>query len=128
MRVDIVTPERQLMSGDVPSVQIPGAEGDMTIMANHAPMVTTLRPGIVTVDGSGEGSGEYVVTGGFAEISAEGASILAERAMPKGEVTRETLDAVVAEMEEAEKISEGDAATAMRQSINDIRELIKRMG
>jgi F-type H+-transporting ATPase subunit epsilon len=58
-------------------VQIPGADGDMTAMADHAPLITTLRPGVVTVQRR-DGEEKFVVTGGFAEITPEGASVLAE--------------------------------------------------
>jgi len=68
MQFDLVSPERRLASAQVASVQIPGADGDMTAMPDHAPTITTLRPGILTVDGP-DGQSEYVVTGGFAEIT-----------------------------------------------------------
>ena len=122
MRIDIVTPERQLASTEAPSVQIPATEGDMTVMDNHAPVVTTLRPGIVTVSG-GEA---YLVTGGFAEISAAGASILAERAMPRADATREMLTGVLDDAKAAVEIAAGDVeAAAARQRVNDVEELIK---
>lgn len=97
---DLVSPERRLASAQVVSVQIPGADGDMTAMAGHAPTITTLRPGILTTEGP-DGTAEYVVTGGFAEISAKGISVLAERAMLKADVTKEDHEAMVKEAEEA---------------------------
>ncbi len=69
-------------------MQIPGADGDFTAMADHAPTIATIRPGIVTVQAA-TGEEKYVVTGGFAEISPDGTSVLAERAMPVGEVTQD---------------------------------------
>ena len=96
---DLVSPERRLASAQVTSVQIPGADGDMTAMAGHAPTITTLRPGILTTEGP-DGTAEYVVTGGFAEISAKGISVLAERAMAKADITKEDHDAMVKEAEE----------------------------
>ncbi|MFK7745362.1 MAG: F0F1 ATP synthase subunit epsilon [Roseobacter sp.] len=97
---DLVSPERRLASAQVVSVQIPGADGDMTAMAGHAPTITTLRPGVLKTDGP-DGAAEYVVTGGFAEISARGISVLAERAIPKQDVTKADHDAMVKEAEEA---------------------------
>ncbi|MEP5727893.1 MAG: F0F1 ATP synthase subunit epsilon [Sulfitobacter sp.] len=96
MQFDLVSPERRLASLQVTSVQIPGADGDMTAMEGHAPTITTLRPGVLTIDGP-EGSQDYVVTGGFAEIRADGVSVLAERAVAKGDMTQEHLDAMVEE-------------------------------
>ena len=91
VQFDLVSPERSLASLVVEQVQIPGADGDMTAMANHAPTITTLRPGVLRVSGP-EGEAEYVVTGGFAEITADGISVLAERAVPRAELTQEHLN------------------------------------
>ena len=93
MQFDLVSPERSLMSAQVKSVQIPGAEGDMTAMPNHAPLITTLRPGILSVE-TEKGTEEFVVTGGFAEMG-EGLSVLAERAVPKGDMDQATYEAMV---------------------------------
>ncbi|MEP2641225.1 F0F1 ATP synthase subunit epsilon [Roseobacter sp.] len=97
---DLVSPERRLASVQVTSVQIPGADGDMTAMAGHAPTITTLRPGVLSAAGA-DGTTEYVVTGGFAEITTSGVTVLAERAMPRDEVTADTLAALVKEAEDA---------------------------
>ena len=93
---DLVSPERRLASVEATSVLIPGAEGDMTAMADHAPVITTLRPGVLKVEGP-EGESDYIVTGGFAEISSRGISVLAERALPKGDVTQDHFDEMVQE-------------------------------
>ena len=95
MQFDLVSPERRVASLEVTSVQIPGADGDMTAMPGHAPLITTLRPGILRVESTG-GTQEYVVTGGFAEIG-ENLSVLAERALPREEMTQETFDAILDE-------------------------------
>ncbi|MFG5384744.1 MULTISPECIES: F0F1 ATP synthase subunit epsilon [unclassified Yoonia] len=100
LQFDLVSPERRLASVEASEVQIPGADGDMTAMADHAPTITTLRPGVLTVVHKG-GSDEYVVSGGFAEITAESVSVLAENALPKGEVTQEIYDQMVADAKEA---------------------------
>ena len=87
---------RRLASMAVTEVQIPGAEGDMTAMAAHAPTITTLRPGLLRARGP-EGDEEFVVTGGFAEIAAESVTVLAERAVPRGEMTQSHFDEMVEE-------------------------------
>ncbi|MEJ8562457.1 F0F1 ATP synthase subunit epsilon [Yoonia sp. GPGPB17] len=94
LQFDLVSPERRLASVEASEVQIPGADGDMTAMADHAPTITTLRPGVLTVVHGG-GSDAYVVSGGFAEITATGVSVLAEQALPKDEVTQEVYDQMV---------------------------------
>lgn len=102
MQFDLVSPERRLTSVQARAAQIPGAEGDMTIMPSHAPMITTLRPGLLRIDGE-SGEEEYVVTGGFAEIGADGVTVLAERAHPRDEVTREMMNDMVREAAEVHK-------------------------
>ncbi len=112
MQFDLVSPERRLASLKASSVQLPASEGDMTAMPNHAPTITTLRPGLMTVVGEDE-TLEFAVTGGFAEISAEGTTVLAERAFPKGaEATRaleQELDAAKASAGSAEASDKDDA-------------------
>jgi F-type H+-transporting ATPase subunit epsilon len=105
MRVDIVTPERRLASADVTEVQIPGADGDLTAMAGHAPTITTLRPGVLRAI-SASGTTAYVVTGGFAEITAAGVSVLAEQAVPLAEATGALFDTLIAEAREAAATTE----------------------
>ena len=109
MQFDLVSPERMLVSGQATSILIPGAEGDMVAMPDHAPIITTLRPGILSVEMT-DGTQEFVVTGGFAEVSAEGASVLAEEAMPKADVTAE----MIAERVETARASGGGDAVQKR--------------
>ncbi|MCA0920588.1 F0F1 ATP synthase subunit epsilon [Pseudooceanicola nanhaiensis] len=99
---DLVSPERKLVSGPVTAVEIPAAAGDLTAMQGHSPLITTLRPGVLKVSGP-DGEQEYVVTGGFAEISGESISVLAETALPKGEVTQGHIDDWVAQAHAAKQ-------------------------
>ncbi len=94
VQFDLVSPERLLASVQAKEVQIPGTEGDMTAMPDHAPLITTLRPGVLRVTSS-EGDAEYVVTGGFAEISPSGISVLAEQAIPRNDMTQDVFKAMV---------------------------------
>ncbi|KQI69087.1 ATP synthase F0F1 subunit epsilon [Loktanella sp. 3ANDIMAR09] len=107
LQFDLVSPERRLASVEATEVRIPGADGDLTAMANHAPTITTLRPGIMTVVHSG-GSDEYVVVGGFAEITATSVSVLAESALPRAEMTQEVFNKMMedahAEMQKAKTV------------------------
>ena len=95
MQFDLVSPERRLASLEVTAVQIPGADGDLTAMPGHAPVITNLRPGILKVE-SPSGNIDYVVTGGFAEIG-EGLSVLAERALPLEELSQDAFDEILEE-------------------------------
>ena len=77
LHFELVSPEKLVFSGEVEQVDVPGAEGDFGVLEGHAPMVTTLRPGILTVYGAG-GAQQIVVLGGFAEVSAQGLTVLAD--------------------------------------------------
>ena len=96
LQFDLVSPERLLASVEASEVQIPGADGDLTAMPDHAPTITTLRPGILRVVHGGI-TDEYIVSGGFAEITAGGVSVLAEKALPRAEVTQEVFDRLLDE-------------------------------
>ena len=110
LQFDLVSPERRLASLAVTEVQIPGADGDLTAMEGHAPTITTLRPGILRAVADGTAR-DYVVTGGFAEISAASVSVLAERAVPTSEADAAMLDGFIAEARDlAEKAVDNQAA------------------
>ena len=91
-KFELVSPERLLVSQDVESVVIPGSEGEMTVMANHAPVMTTVKPGIVTVTPTGGQSERYVVFGGFADILPSGCTLLAESAVAASSFDRADLE------------------------------------
>lgn len=82
LHFEFISPERVLFSGDVDQVDLPGTEGDMGILAGHAPLVTALRPGIVTIYNGGSREA-IVVIGGFAEVSPAGLTVLADGAEPR---------------------------------------------
>ena len=96
LQFDLVSPERKLASFVATEVQIPGADGDMTAMEGHAPTITTLRPGILKAVGQ-DHTLAFAVTGGFAEITANGVSVLAERAIPIDDLSGTVMDDLVAE-------------------------------
>ncbi len=127
MQYDVVSPERSLASGQASEVRIPGSEGDMTAMPDHAPVITTLRPGILTVVGA-DGTSEFVVTGGFAEVTAAGASILAEMAMPKSEVTAEVFGSLIEEAESAVQATANAANDLAVKYLADLQTLRGELG
>ncbi len=90
-KFELVSPERLLVSEEVQHVVIPGAEGEMTIMANHAPVMTTIKPGVVTVRTVAGQDERYVVFGGFADVLPEGCTLLAESAVAVGDIDRTDL-------------------------------------
>ena len=86
---ELVSPEKLLLSDSVSEVVIPGSEGDMTVLANHAPVMTTIRPGVVTVKSASGQTDRFVVFGGFADILPTGCTVLAESAVPVAEFTKD---------------------------------------
>ena len=96
---DLVSPEKLLFSGEVEQVDVPGSEGDFGVLAGHAPLVSLLRPGILTVHAGG-GSERIVVLGGFVEVSAEGLTVLADVATSVEDIDQAMIATHVKEMEE----------------------------
>ncbi|MDE2693289.1 MAG: F0F1 ATP synthase subunit epsilon [Paracoccaceae bacterium] len=124
MQFDLVSPEAALASMEVLSVQIPGSEGDFTAMPEHAPVITTLRPGIVKVN-SDKGAFEYLVTGGFVEINADATSILAEQAYDKDNVSRDIIDGLIKDAENLVENVDADAKDSADKKLADTKLLIE---
>jgi len=99
LHFEFVSPESVLFSGDVDQVDLPGAEGDLGILPGHAPMVTALRPGLVTIFRDGRRD-PVVVIGGFAEVGPAGLTVLADRAVARGDFDVATLAAEIKDAEE----------------------------
>lgn len=97
---ELVSPERLLFSGPVQQVVVPGTEGDFAVLKDHAPVMSTLRPGVAVVTDEKGATQRLFVRGGFAEVSAKGLTILAEQAVPVEEVSDEV---IAAEVKAAEK-------------------------
>ena len=100
LHFELVSPARLLFSGEVASVTIPGTEGEMGIFAGHAPVLSTLRPGVVTITRD-QGSPEKIfVRGGFAEVNPSGLTLLAETAIPLAELDAAALAQQIKDSEE----------------------------
>jgi F-type H+-transporting ATPase subunit epsilon len=99
LHFEFVSPERVLFSGDVDQVDLPGVEGDMGILAEHAPLVTPLRPGIITIFNAGARE-SIVVIGGIAEVSPAGLTVLADKATPRDDFDTAMLAAEIKDAEE----------------------------
>lgn len=88
---ELVSPEKLLVSAEVSEVIVPGSEGEMTIMAKHAPVMTSIKPGVVTVKTAEGSTDRYVVFGGFADILPDTCTLLAEEAVSVADIDREDL-------------------------------------
>jgi F-type H+-transporting ATPase subunit epsilon len=118
---DLVSPERLLLSEEADRVTVPGTEGYMGVMAGHAPLVSTLRAGMIDVLKDGVDS-RYFVRGGFAEVNAEKIIVLADEAIPFAEFDIAVLDQRIRDTEEDLIAAKGDDARArIAESLDDLR-------
>lgn len=124
---ELVSPEKLLLSAEVNSVVLPGSEGEMTVMANHAPTMSTVKPGVVTVEGS-DGSSKYVVFGGFADIVPNGCTLLAEAAVAVDALEADELDNRIKAANEAADAAVVDAdktrLAAFAAQLEDLKAVI----
>ncbi|MCA1908141.1 MAG: ATP synthase F1 subunit epsilon, partial [Magnetospirillum sp.] len=87
IKFELVSPAKLLVSEAVDMVVVPGSEGDFGALALHAPMITTVRPGVIDVHDGGKVGKRIFVAGGFAEVNEERVTVLAEEAIPVGEIS-----------------------------------------
>jgi F-type H+-transporting ATPase subunit epsilon len=99
-KFELVSPERLLVSAEVEQVVVPGSEGDFTMLAHHAPLLTSLRPGVLDIGSGGTDRRRYFVRGGFAEIGPAGLTVLAETAIDLVELDKAVLDQTIKDAEE----------------------------
>jgi F-type H+-transporting ATPase subunit epsilon len=120
----LVLPERELVTTEADMVVVPGGEGDFGVLPGHIPMITTVRPGVVELYDDNKVTARYVVAGGFAEVTPERCTVLAEEATPLAEVTADQLAARLREAEEALEDATAPAAKAVaEQAVTVAREL-----
>ena len=101
LKLEIVSPERLVLSQTATAVTVPGTEGYFTVMAGHAPFMTTLRTGFITVTGDAGAQAVFFVRGGFADVAPEGLTILAEESVPFAEFAQDDLQARLRTAEQA---------------------------
>jgi F-type H+-transporting ATPase subunit epsilon len=114
LHFELVSPEKLVFSGEVEQVDVPGAEGDFGVLAGHAPMVATLRPGILTVKAGGSEQ-KIVVLGGFAEVSATGLTVLADLAESVEAIDRAMIAQRMSELEK--RITQTEAGSELDKLI-----------
>lgn len=122
LQFSLVSPERELFAGAVDQVDIPGTEGDLGILPNHSPLMAAIRTGAITVYSDGVQT-KYFVQGGFADVTPDGLTVLAERAGPLEALTADSLTAEITAAEAKLAGLEGDAALAATQDLDGLRAL-----
>lgn len=124
LKFELVSPERLLMSDEVRQVTIPGTEGDFTVLAGHAPVLSTIRPGVVNVVDGGGADNRIFVRGGFAEVSPTGLTVLAEEAIPLADLDAEALEQQIRNAEEdVADASNDEARRRASESLDHLRQL-----
>lgn len=118
LHFELVSPEKLLMSTDVDMVVVPGVDGDFGVLINHAPVVSTLRAGILEVH-NGEEPDRLLVRGGFAEVNPEGLTVLAEEATPLSEVDRAALETQLKDANEDVADAKDDAQRMEAEKLRD---------
>jgi F-type H+-transporting ATPase subunit epsilon len=101
----LVMPERELLDTEADMVVVPGSEGDFGVLHGHAPLISTVRPGVLEVLQGNKVEQRFIVVGGFAEVTPERCTVLADEAIPFADVTAEQLA-------ERERVAERDIVDA----------------
>ncbi|WP_373503595.1 F0F1 ATP synthase subunit epsilon [Aestuariivirga sp.] len=121
LHFELVSPARLLFSGSVASVTLPGTEGEMGIFPGHAPILSTLKPGVVTVYKDGGSSDRIFVKGGMVEVNPEGLTLLAEVAIPMEELSS---DAIARQIKDAEDdVTDAKSDEARRKALENLEHL-----
>ncbi|MGH6935302.1 MAG: F0F1 ATP synthase subunit epsilon [Methylocella sp.] len=126
---ELVSPEKLVFSGDVEAVVVPGTEGEFTVLKNHAPLISTMKPGIVVIDETPANKRRLFVRGGFAEVAPSGLTILAEQAIPLAQLDAAALDTEVKNLEDQVAGAKSDEARRMaverRDQLLELRTALK---
>ena len=127
LHFELVSPQKLVFSGEVDQVDVPGAEGDLGVLAGHAPLVTTLRPGILTVFTGGTAQ-KIVVLGGFAEVSSEGLTVLADLAEAIEDIDRAMITERISELESRiENTEPGNALDRLITRLDHFKEVDRHL-
>lgn len=118
LHFELVSPEKLLKSADVDMVVVPGTEGDFGVLPMHAPVVSTLRTGIIEVHNDSEQE-KLLVVGGFAEVNADGLTILAEQATSLSDVDRAAYEAKLKNLDEDVQDAKDDDTRARAEKARD---------
>lgn len=113
IQFELVSPAKLLVSAPVDMVVVPGTEGDFGALPRHAPLIATVRPGVIDVHDSGKIANRIFVAGGFAEVNEERVTVLAEEAIPVEELTAE----LVATRTQAARDALADAKTEQEKAV-----------
>ncbi len=126
LQFSLVSPEAELFSGPVDQVDVPGSEGDFGVFADHAPFMAAIRTGAITVFDEGKET-RYMIQGGFADVTPDGLTILAENCMPISDVDAAWLADEIKKTEAHLEATEGDARLDIAQNLDGLRQLVESL-
>ncbi|WP_404380916.1 F0F1 ATP synthase subunit epsilon [Caenispirillum salinarum] len=112
LEFELVSPEKLLVSEPVEMVIVPGSEGNFGAMPRHAPMLSTVRPGVLDIYKDGKVANQIFVAGGFAEVTEERCTVLAEEAVVLSDLTRDTVEKRLQAARDAEQEADTDVEKA----------------
>ena len=128
LKLEIVTPERRVLDADVDSVTVPTASGETGILSHHAPLVSALKPGVLTYIQKGVAE-KVAITGGFVEVSADTVSVLADSAETASDID---VASEKANLQEVERVASGimpvEEADAAREAVDAVQARIQVAG
>ncbi len=124
LKFELIAPERLLMSADVHQVTVPGTEGRFGVLAGHAPIMSSLKPGVVDVEVDERNRSQIFVRGGFAEVTSDGLTILAAEAIAAEDLDAEALAQQIKDAEE-DVADAKDAASRQKaqETLDHLREI-----
>jgi F-type H+-transporting ATPase subunit epsilon len=121
---DLVSPTKLLVSRQVDMVVVPGAEGDFGAMAAHAPLISTVRTGIIDIHDEGKVSERIFVAGGFTEVTTDRVTVLAEEAYPLAEITKELAEKRMAAAKAATAHAKSDYDKSKAKDLTEVAEAL----
>jgi len=126
---ELVSPERLLLSEEVDMVEVPGEEGDFGVLVRHAPLISTLRPGVIKVHDGGSVKERIFVAGGFAEVTPARCTVLAEEALPVGDIDRAAAEQRLSDAKDDLLDAKDETAKAVAErQIKVAEEMLKAAG
>lgn len=128
-KFELVSPEKLLMSEDVQSVLVPGAEGEFTVFAHHAPVLSTMRAGLLDVNLADGGDKRIFIRGGFAEVQPDSLTVLAQQAINMDELDRDWLAQEIKNTEEdVSDAKDEDTKTAAQNTLAQLKQVAAAAG
>jgi len=124
---ELVSPDKLMFSGEAEAVLVPGSEGDFVVLKDHAPVMASLKPGVIAIEDAAGKHKRVFVRGGFADVSPAGLIVLAETALPEGELDAARLDQEIRDTEEDLADAPDEQKRLWQEKLDRLRELKEAM-